>query len=122
MAIQANQPLSDDEITDLRTGFRGDVLLQTDEGYDEARSIWNAAIDRRPAVIVRPLGAADVMAAVRFACERSLEISMRGGGHHVAGHAVTDGGLMIDCSAMKSVRVDPVEKRAWVEPGGSSTT
>jgi FAD/FMN-containing dehydrogenase len=117
MALTANQPVSDDEITVLRTGFRGDVLLPTDEGYDEARSIWNAAIDRRPAVIVRPLGAADVMAAVRFAREQSLEISIRGGGHHVAGHAVTDGGLMIDCSAMKSVRVDPEERRAWVEPG-----
>ncbi|SFR61919.1 FAD/FMN-containing dehydrogenase [Halogeometricum rufum] len=117
MSLTANQPLSNDEIDALRSGFRGAVLLPTEEGYDEARSIWNAAIDRHPAVVVRPLGAADVMAAVRFARERSLEISIRGGGHHVAGHAVTDGGLMIDCSAMKSVRVNPDGKRAWVEPG-----
>ena len=117
MPLIANQPLSNDEIDALRSGFRGAVLLPTEEGYDEARSIWNAAIDRHPAVVVRPLGAADVMAAVRFARERSLEISIRGGGHHVAGHAVTDGGLMIDCSAMKSVRVNPDGKRAWVEPG-----
>ena len=88
MAVQANQPLSADEITVLRTGFRGDILLQTDDGYDEARSIWNAAIDRHPAVIVRPLGAADVMVAVRFARERSLEISMRGGGHRGGGESL----------------------------------
>jgi FAD/FMN-containing dehydrogenase len=117
MAATANQPLSDDEIGVLRTEFRGDVLLPNGEGYDEARSIWNAAIDRHPAIIVRPLGAADVMAAIQFAREQNLEISIRGGGHHVAGHAVTDGGLMLDCSAMKSVRVDPEERRAWVEPG-----
>ncbi|KAB1192290.1 FAD-binding protein [Haloferax sp. MBLA0076] len=117
MALTADRPLANDEIDALRDRLRGDVLLQTDEEYDERRSIWNAAIDRRPAVVVRPLGAADVMAAVRFAREQSLEISIRGGGHHVAGHAVTDGGLMIDCSAMKSVRVNPDGKRAWVEPG-----
>ena len=117
MAITANQPLADDEIDVLTTGFRGDVLSPTDEGYDEARSVWNAMTDRHPAVVVRPLGAADVVAAVQFARKQHLEISIRGGGHHVAGHAVTDGGLMIDCSAMKSVRVDPETKRAWVEPG-----
>jgi len=117
MALTANQPLADDDIDDLTTGFRGDVLSPTDEGYDEARSVWNAMTDRHPAVVVRPLGAADVVAAVQFARKQHLEISIRGGGHHVAGHAVTDGGLMIDCSAMKSVRVDPETKRAWVEAG-----
>ena len=93
------------------------MLLPSDEGYDEARSIWNATIDRSPAAIVRPLGGADVMAAVDFAREHELELSVHGGGHHVAGHAVSDGGLMIDCSAMRSVRVYPEERRAWVEPG-----
>jgi FAD/FMN-containing dehydrogenase len=117
MAIPANQPISDEDLASLRTRLRGEILLPTDEGYDESRTIWNAAIDRQPAVVVRPLGAADVMAAVQFARDRGLEISIRGGGHHVAGHAVTDGGLMLDCSAMKSVRVDPEAKRAWVEPG-----
>jgi len=117
MSQSATPLLSDDEIDAFSTGVRGEVLVPTDEGYDEARSIWNAIIDRQPAVIVRPLGAADVIAAVEFARERGLEISIRGGGHHVAGHAVTDGGLMIDCSNMKSVRVDPDRKRAWVEPG-----
>ena len=113
----AQPRVSEDDINALRTGFRGDVLVPTDEGYDEARSIWNAMIDKHPAVIARPLGASDVMAAVRFAREQDLEISIRGGGHHVAGHAVTDGGMMIDCSAMKSVRVDPEQKTVWVETG-----
>jgi FAD/FMN-containing dehydrogenase len=117
MAVTASQPLSDDEIAVLRTGFRGDVLLPTDEGYDEARSIWNAMIDKRPSVVTRPLGASDVMAAIAFAREHDLEIAIRGGGHNVAGNAVCDDGLMIDCSAMKSVRVNPETKNAWVEPG-----
>jgi FAD/FMN-containing dehydrogenase len=117
MTATASQPLSDDEIAVLRTGFRGDVLLPTDEGYDEARSIWNAMIDKRPSVVTRPLGASDVMAAIAFAREHDLEIAIRGGGHNVAGNAVCDDGLMIDCSAMKSVRVNPETKTAWVEPG-----
>ncbi len=117
MSLPTNQPLPETNIDALRTEFRGEVLLPTDEGYDGARSIWNATVDRHPSAVVRPLGAADVMAAVKFAREQDLEISIKGGGHHVAGHAVTDGGLMIDCSAMKSVRVNPEERRAWVEPG-----
>ena len=117
MSLAAKPPVSEDEIEVFRSGLRGEVLLPGGDGYEEARSIWNAMIDRRPAVVVRALGAADVIAAVEFARELGLEISIRGGGHHVAGHAVTDGGLMIDCSNMKSVRVDPENKRAWVEPG-----
>jgi FAD binding domain/Berberine and berberine like len=90
----------------LRTYFRGALLRPGEEGYDEARRIWNGAIDRRPALIARCAGADDVVTAVRFARERDLEVSVRGGGHAVAGHAVCDGGLMIDLSLMKSIRVD----------------
>ena len=95
------------DIGPLRTRFRGALLRPGEEGYEEARRIWNGAIDRRPALIARCAGADDVMEAVRFGRERSLLISVRGGGHAVAGHAVCDDGLMIDLSLMKAVRVDP---------------
>jgi FAD binding domain/Berberine and berberine like len=91
----------------LRTRFRGALLRPGEEGYEEARRVWNGAIDRRPALIARCAGADDVVEAVRFATERDLPVSVRGGGHAVAGHAVVDGGLMIDLSPMKAVRVDP---------------
>src|SRR5688572_32209519 len=90
----------------LRTRFRGALLRPTEEGYDETRRVWNGAIDRRPALIARCAGADDVVEAVRFAREQDLLVSVRGGGHAVAGHAVCEGGLMIDLSLMKSARVD----------------
>ena len=96
----------------LRARFRGALLQPDEEGYDEARRIWNGAIDRRPALIARCAGADDVVAAVRFAREHDLLVSVRGGGHAVAGHAVCDGGLMIDLSLMKAIRVDPVARTA----------
>ena len=92
----------------LRGQFRGALLRPAEEGYDEARRIWNGAIDRYPALIARCAGADDVVTAVRFAREHDLLVSVRGGGHAVAGHAVCDGGLMIDLSLMKAIRVDPV--------------
>jgi FAD/FMN-containing dehydrogenase len=92
----------------LRGQFRGALLRPGEEGYDEARRIWNGAIDRYPAVIARCAGADDVVTAMRFAREHDLLISVRGGGHAVAGHAVCDGGIMIDLSLMKAIRVDPV--------------
>ena len=82
-------------------------MLPGEEGYDAARTIWNAMIDRRPALVVRCLGAADVMLAVQFARARRLLVSVRGGGHNIAGNAVCDGGLLIDLSLMKSVQIDP---------------
>ena len=101
----------------LRVRFRGALLRSGEEGYDEARRIWNGAIDRRPALIARCAGADDVVEAVRFARERDLLVSVRGGGHAVAGHAVCDGGLMIDLSLMKAVRVNP-EARIARAAGG----
>src|SRR5918995_1505306 len=95
-------------LEELRGQFRGALLQPDEEGYDEARRIWNGGIDRYPALIARCAGADDVATAVRFARERDLLISVRGGGHAVAGHAVCDGGLMIDLSLMKAIRVDPV--------------
>jgi FAD/FMN-containing dehydrogenase len=93
------------------------LLHPTDPGYEEARRIWNGAIDRRPACIARCTGAADVIAAVRLARERDLEVAVRSGGHGVAGHAVCDGGLVIDLSPMKGIRVDPAARTARAEAG-----
>src|SRR5437870_2267643 len=101
----------------LRGRFRGALLLPGEEGYDEARRVWNGAIDRRPALIARCAGADDVIEAVRFARERELVVSVRGGGHAVAGHAVCDAGLMIDLSLMKAIRVDPAARTARAAGG-----
>lgn len=105
------------EIEALAARLRGSILEPDDASYDEARSIWNAMIDRRPGLIARCAGASDVVAAVRFAREHGLLVSVRGGGHNIAGNAVCEGGLLIDLSQMRSVRVDPWIRRAWVEPG-----
>jgi hypothetical protein len=101
----------------LRSGLRGEALTEGDEAYAAARAVWNAMIDRRPRLIVRCRGVADVMDAVNFARDHDLPVSIRGGGHNVAGHAVCDGGVMIDLSLMRSVRVDPQARRAWVDGG-----
>jgi FAD/FMN-containing dehydrogenase len=92
----------------FKASLRGALLRPGDEGYDEARTIWNAMIDRRPALIVRCAGVADVISAVNLARIHDLLVAVRGGGHNVAGNAVCDGGMMIDLSPMKSVHVDPV--------------
>ncbi len=102
---------------ELGGSFRGELLLPATPGYDTARRIWNGAIDRRPACIARCTGVADVVAAVRFARERELEIAVRGGGHNVAGTAVCDGGVVIDLSSMRAVSVDPAGRRARVQGG-----
>jgi FAD/FMN-containing dehydrogenase len=95
----------------------GITLVPGDADYDEARKIWNAMIDRRPALIVRCTTPEDVVRAVELARENSLIVSVRGGGHNIAGNAVCDDGLMIDLSLMKNVQVDPAARRATVEPG-----
>jgi FAD/FMN-containing dehydrogenase len=101
----------------LQGRFRGPLLLAGDAGYDEARTVFNALIDHRPALIARCSGAADLIAAVELARERDLLVSMKRGGHGVAGKAVCDGGLMIDPSRMKSIRVDPGARIVRAEPG-----
>jgi FAD/FMN-containing dehydrogenase len=102
---------------ELRAAFRGALLRPGEEGYEEARRVWNGAIDRRPALIARCAGADDVVQAVRFARERDLLVSVRGGGHSIAGHSVCDGGLMIDLSLMKAVRVDPERRTVRAAAG-----
>ena len=95
----------------------GQLLLPGDAGFDDARTVWNAIVDRRPRMIVRCAGVADVVAAVRTARELDLEIGVRCGGHSILGLAVPDDGLMIDLTPMGSVRVDPARRRAWVQGG-----
>ena len=98
-------------------GFRGRLIGTDQADYDTARAVWNAAIDRHPRLIARCIGSADVVAAVRYARERDLEIAIRGGGHNVAGTAVCEDGIVIDLSAMRGVRVDHAGYRAWVQGG-----
>jgi FAD/FMN-containing dehydrogenase len=117
MTPSQNTLITEESLQGLKSGLRGKVLQPGDEGYDPARQIWNSMIDRKPALIVRCQGAADVIAAVKFARQNNLLVAVRGGGHSVVGHSVCDGGLMIDLSLMKSVRVDPVAKTARAEGG-----
>ena len=116
MAVTAT-PLDDRTVSDLEETLRGTLLRPGDDGYDEARTVWNAMIDRRPALIARCAGVADVMASVDFAREHDLVLAVKAGGHNAAGNAVCDDGLVIDLSLMKSVRVDPRAGTARVEPG-----
>ena len=103
----------------LRERLAGRVILPGQEGYDAARHVWNASHDYRPALIAQPLSVAEVQAAVRFAADRGLPVSVRGGGHNHAGYAVADGALMLDLSAMVSVRVDPARCVATVSGGAT---
>ena len=97
---------SSQAVADLRANLRGTLLQPGDEAYDATRVIWNGMIDRRPDLIARCHGVADVIASVIFAREHGLLVAVRAGGHNVAGYAVCDGGLMIDLSPMSAVRVD----------------
>jgi FAD/FMN-containing dehydrogenase len=103
----------------LRETLRGSALTPGDPGYDDARSIWNALIDRRPALIVQCSGAADVVDAVNFAREQGLTLSIKAGGHNVAGNAVNDGGIVLDLSQMRGVTVDPAGGTVRVQGGAT---
>ena len=106
-------------IARIKGTIKGRVLAPDDANYDEARQIWNAMIDRRPAVIVQPADAGDVGPAIQFARANALEISVRGAGHNIAGNAVCNGGMMIDFSNIRNVRVDAGKKRATAGPGAT---
>jgi len=106
------------EVVDaFKATLRGPVLQPGDPGYDDARAIWNAMIDRRPALIVRCAGTADVVAAVNFARENGLPLAVKGGGHNIAGSALCEDGMVIDLSPMRDVHVDPRARLAWVSGG-----
>ncbi len=111
--------ISDETIARLNGKVKGRIVLPGDKSYDEVREIWNAMIDRRPAVIVQCAEAGDVPHAIMFARGNGLEISIRGAGHNIAGNALCNDGVMIDLSNMTNVRVDAEKKRAYVEPGAT---
>lgn len=104
-------------IDELRGNFLGELIQPGDPNYDESRKIWNGHNDRRPAVMARCRGAADVRAVVRFARDQDVLVSVRGGGHAVAGHALCDDGIVIDLSLMTGSRVDPAAQTIRVEGG-----
>jgi FAD/FMN-containing dehydrogenase len=108
-----------ESIAKLKNNVKGQVVLPDDLNYDEVRTIWNAMIDRRPAVIVQCREAADSSRALKFARDNGLEVAIRGAGHNIAGNAVCEGGMLIDHSHMKNVRVDAEKRRAYVEPGAT---
>jgi FAD/FMN-containing dehydrogenase len=109
--------MKNEVVAAFKATLRGPVLQPGDPGYDDARAIWNAMIDKRPALIVRCAGTADVMHAVNFARENGLPLAVRGGGHNIAGSALCDDGMVIDLSGMRDVHVDPRVQLAWVSGG-----
>ncbi len=109
--------LEEAAIQEFKATLRGELLRPGEDGYDDARKVFNVMIDKKPALIVRCAGVADVINAVNFARTNELLAAVRGGGHSVLGHAVCDGGLVIDLSQMKGMRIDPVERTARAEPG-----
>ncbi len=115
--LSAQQSLTDEAITLFKSTFKGPILQVGAEGYDLARTVWNGMIDKYPTLIARCTDAADVVGAVQFARTHNLLVSVRGGGHNVAGNAVCDGGLMIDLSLMKGVDVDTDNQTACAEAG-----
>lgn len=122
MAVSERAEAKRDEkslVDALRASLRGDVIDRSDSGYDEARRVWNGLVNRHPAVIARCADTADVVSAVGLAGEHRPLVSVRGGGHQVAGSAVCDDGLVIDLSAMREVRVDPDDRTARVEAGAT---
>jgi len=107
------------KIGELKAGIKGEILLPSDGAYEDARKIWNAMIDKRPAVIARCATTSDVVRGVNFARDNGLLLAVRGGGHNIAGNAMCDDGLVIDLSKMKAARVDPAERRVTIEGGAT---
>jgi FAD/FMN-containing dehydrogenase len=107
------------KIETLKAGFQGEILLPSDGAYESARRIWNAMIDKRPAIIARCATTSDVVRGVNFARDNGLSLAIRGGGHNIAGTALVDDGLVIDFSQMKAARVDPARRRVTIEAGAT---
>ena len=117
MRGNATALIAESALSRLRDSFRGDLVVERDPTYEEIRRIWNGAIDKRPALVARCRSVSDIASAVRFAREQGLEIAVRGGGHGVAGNALTDGGVVVDCSLMRAIELDPDARRVRVQPG-----
>src|SRR5947207_13181715 len=116
-AIAEGFTLEETALAELQAGFRGQILGRDDPTYDEQRKIWNASIDRRPALIARCAGVADVIAAIRFAHRSGLPVAVRSGGHSFPGLSLCDGGLVIDLRLMNGIRVDPHARTARAQAG-----
>src|SRR5689334_7547907 len=108
-----------DSLVSLRAALGGQAVLPGDDGYDQARTVWNATVDNYPGLVVRCAAPSDVIQAMRFARQHDLLVAIRAGGHNIAGKAVADGALLVDLSRMRSIRVDPAARIAWVEPGAT---
>jgi FAD/FMN-containing dehydrogenase len=115
--MPVSKPLEEAAVQELAASLRGELVRPEEDGYDTTRAVFNGMIDKRPAMIVRCAGASDVVQGVSFARTHDLLLSVRGGGHNVAGNAVSDGGLMLDLSPMKGIRVDPVRRTAQAQAG-----
>lgn len=111
--------VNQDSVASFKTAFRGEVITPEDAGYDRARQIWNASVDKYPGLIARCRGVADVVAAVNFAREHELLVAIRGGGHNIGGRALCDGGIVIDLSLMKGIYVDSKNRTARVQGGAT---
>jgi FAD/FMN-containing dehydrogenase len=121
MAVTADQRevIGEATLGELEGALRGQLVRPTDPDYDQARAVWNGAHDRHPALIIRCAGVADVVRAVEFARSEGLQVAVRGGAHSIAGFSTSDGGVVIDTSPMKGIRVDPAGRRAVAEPGAT---
>ncbi|MGH3178634.1 MAG: FAD-binding oxidoreductase, partial [Streptosporangiaceae bacterium] len=104
---------------EVGASFTGELIAPADPGYEQARRVHNGLIDKRPALIARCRTVPDIVDAVSIGREQAAEISVRGGGHNVAGLAVTDGGLMIDLAPMKGIRIDPARRTIWAQAGAT---
>ncbi|MDP8951495.1 MAG: FAD-dependent oxidoreductase, partial [Actinomycetota bacterium] len=117
VGVSSGDTLDEAAVQEFAANFRGRLIRTRDDGYDAARAVFNGMIDRRPALIARCAGVADVMAAVDFARENGLPVAVRGGGHSVPGYAVCEGGIVIDLFSMKGVWVDPEARTARAQAG-----
>src|SRR5436190_8140195 len=113
----APSPIGNDTLTEFVAGLRGVTVLPGDTDYDHARSIWNGAHDRHPAVIVRCAGVADVIRTVDLARTEGLPLAVRGGGHSIPGFSTVDGGIVLDLSQMKGIQVDPARRTTTAQAG-----
>src|SRR5262245_13493721 len=106
-----------DAAAELANVFTGQLLKPGDAGYEDARKVHNGLVDKRPALVARSRGVADIVDAINLSQQLGLEVAVRGGGHNVAGRATIDGGVVIDLTPMKGIRVDPKSRTAWAEGG-----
>src|SRR5215470_3188313 len=113
----ASITLDNEKITEFRSTLRGDLIMNDHAAYESARRVWNGNIDRHPALIARCAGVADVQQAVSFARTQGVRVSVRGGGHSAPGHGTNDGGLVIDLSPMKGIRVNPGARTVHAQGG-----